>query len=91
MFIYCLITVFVVSLIAFFLFAVDKAAAKRDGGRIPELVLLTSAALGGGVGALLGKTLLCHKSNAGRKPHFAVVLFLSAVVQIALLVYLAVL
>ena len=85
---YYLITIAAVSLLAFVLFAVDKVNAKRDGGRIPEIVLLTAATLGGGVGAFLGKVLLRHKSNAKRKPHFAIVIALSALLQVGLLVYL---
>ena len=83
-----LITIGVASFLAFLFFAVDKINAKRGGGRIPEIVLLTLATLGGGVGAMLGKVLLRHKSNARRKLHFAIVLTLSAAVQIALLAYL---
>ena len=48
MLVYYLITIAAVSLLAFLLFAVDKVKAKRDGGRIPELSLLTVATLGGG-------------------------------------------
>ena len=81
----------VVSLIAFVLFAVDKANAADGRARVPELVLLTVAALGGGVGALLGKVALHHKSNARRKLHFAVVLTVAPVLQLACLGYLAVL
>ncbi len=85
---YYLIVLGIASLLAFVLFAVDKAGAADGRGRVPEIVLLTIAALGGGVGALLGKILLHHKSNKGRKPHFAVVLPAAALLQIAFLVYL---
>lgn len=85
---YYLITLGVASLLAFAFFAVDKADAADGRARVPEIVLLTLAALGGGVGALLGKILLHHKSNKGRKPHFAVVLPIAAITQIAFLVYL---
>lgn len=85
-----LIVTALASLLAFLLFAVDKLRASRDGGRIPEIVLLTLAALGGGMGALLGRLFLRHKSNARRKPHFAVVVTLSFVIQAAFLVYLIV-
>lgn len=89
MLVYYLITVLAVSLIAFLLFATDKASARRGGDRIPELVLLTVSALGGGLGALLGQVLLHHKSNARRKLHFAVTVTLSALLQTVLLFYLA--
>ena len=87
---YYLIACGVMSLIAFVAFAVDKAAASDGRARIPELSLLTLSALGGGVGAMLGKILLRHKSNAKRKFHFFVVLTTSVVVQVGFLVYLIV-
>lgn len=80
---YYLITCGVMSLVAFVSFALDKAASKGEGRRIPEITLLTLATLGGGVGAMLGKTLLRHKSNAKRKLHFAIILTLSFVIQVA--------
>ena len=78
------------SLIAFVFFAMDKAAAADGRKRIPELTLLTLSALGGGVGAMLGKVLLRHKSNAKRKLHFAIVLTTSVALQVAFLLYLLV-
>lgn len=83
-----LITCGVMSLIAFVAFAIDKAAAADDRRRIPEITLLTLAALGGGVGAMVGKILLRHKSNAKRKLHFAIVLTTSALLQVAFLIFL---
>ena len=76
------------SLIAFVLFAVDKAAAADGRRRIPELTLLTLASLGGAVGAMLGKVLLRHKSNAKKKFHFFIVLTTSFVIQLAFLAFL---
>ena len=70
------------SALAFVFFAVDKASAADGRSRTPEIVLLTLAALGGGVGALLGRVLLHHKSSA-RKMHFAVVTVVSALLQVA--------
>ena len=81
---YYLITCAVMSMVAFIFFAVDKAAAADGRRRIPELTRLTLASLGGGVGAMLGRTLLHHKSNVNRKLHFAVVLITSALLQVAL-------
>ncbi len=76
------------SAVAFVCFAVDKANAADGRGRVPEAVLLTLASLGGGVGALLGKLLLHHKSNARRKFHFTVTLVAAPVLQLACLIYL---
>lgn len=78
-----LITVGAMSLITFFFFLADKLASKGSGARVPEIVLLTLATLGGGVGALLGKVLLRHKSNARRKWHFAIILNVSVILQVA--------
>ncbi|WP_436355986.1 DUF1294 domain-containing protein [Brevundimonas sp. CEF1] len=57
----------IANLLAFSLFAVDKARARAGGRRIPERTLLT-AALFGGLGAWLGQQLLRHKT---RKQPFA--------------------
>ena len=76
------------SLLAFLFFAMDKRAARRGGARIPELALLTLAALGGGVGAMWGRVLLHHKSNNRRKFHFTVVLWLSLLAQVAFALFL---
>ena len=84
-----LFTCLVMSLLAFLFFAADKLFAVHGGKRrIPELTLLSLAVLGGGVGAFLGRVLLRHKSNAKRKIHFAVVLTVSALLQIALGIFL---
>lgn len=87
---YYLITCGLMSLIAFFAFAIDKAAAADGRKRIPEITLLTLAALGGGAGAMLGKVLLRHKSNAKKKLHFAIVLTTCLLIQVAFLVLLLV-
>lgn len=55
------------NLLAFSLFAIDKARARAGGRRIPERTLLL-AALVGGLGAALGQRLLRHKT---RKQPFA--------------------
>ncbi len=53
----------VASATAFVLFGIDKARAKRRQWRIPERVLLSIAALGGGLGALLGMQIFRHKTK----------------------------
>ena len=75
----------VMSLLTFCLYGRDKRKAKRDRRRIPELTLLTFAALGGGVGALLGMLLFRHKTNIKRKAHFVLGVPLVVLSQIALL------
>ena len=57
----------IANLVAFSLFAIDKARARTGKRRIPERNLLT-AALFGGLGAWLGQRMLRHKT---RKQPFA--------------------
>lgn len=85
---YYLIPLGVMSLLALLAFGVDKAKAADGRKRIPELTLLSLAALGGSVGAVLGSVLFHHKTNARRKPHFFVTLYGSLVLHVALLVLL---
>ena len=59
----------IVNAAAFVLFGVDKLRAKRGLWRIPEAVLMLSAVLGGGIGALGGMLLFRHKI---RKKKFTV-------------------
>ena len=48
---------------AYILMAVDKTNAMRRARRIPETVLLLTAALGGSLGAWLGMVSLHHKTK----------------------------
>ena len=42
---------------------IDKKKAKRRRRRIPEAVLMTISAIGGGVGTLAGMEIFRHKTN----------------------------
>lgn len=52
-----------INILAFFLYGIDKWKAKRHLWRIPESVLLLSAAIGGSVGALTAMFLFRHKTQ----------------------------
>ena len=56
-----------INALALLLMLSDKLRAKKHRWRIPESVLLASAALGGSLGALAGMWLFHHKT---RKPKF---------------------
>lgn len=74
-----------VSLIAFFLYGIDKSKAKRKQWRIRESVLLGFAFLGGAVGALLGMNLFRHKTKHW---YFWAVALLGLAWQVTLAVFL---
>lgn len=74
------------SLIAFFVYAVDKSAARRNEWRIPERTLHLLALAGGWPGGMLAQKILRHKS---RKPVFHFVLWTSALLHLAVLAWLA--
>lgn len=59
LFIYLLI----INAIAFVLMLVDKYKARKKLWRIPESVLMSSAILGGSIGALIGMYLVRHKTK----------------------------
>ena len=73
-----------VNLLAFALYGIDKAKAKRGAWRIPEATLLLVAFLGGSVGALLGMELFRHKTKHWK---FKILVPLFLVMHIALAVY----
>lgn len=57
-----LVIIYSVSLLTFLLFGWDKHLAVYDKTRIPELILLLFAFLGGAFGALCGMILFRHKT-----------------------------
>ena len=73
----------VLNLATFVIFGFDKAAAVDRRSRVPERVLLTLAALGGSLGALLARPVFRHKT---RKQPFSAWLVLIVFVQVAAVV-----
>jgi uncharacterized membrane protein YsdA (DUF1294 family) len=57
------IWILTVSLLAFFLFGMDKRFAKEKKQRIPEKILFLVSLLGGSVGSLLGMQIFRHKTK----------------------------
>lgn len=68
----------VLNLLTFAIFGLDKAAAVARRPRVPERVLLTLAALGGTLGALVARPVFRHKT---RKQPFGAWLVLIVFVQ----------
>ena len=58
-----------INALAFSLMLADKHRARKKQWRIPEAVLMTTAALGGSLGALLGMYTVRHKT---RHPKFTI-------------------
>ena len=79
-----LIYVVVINLATFLMYGIDKWNAKHDFRRIPEKILLGSAAVGGSIGAYTGMQLFRHKT---RKPKFYIGIPIIIAIQIGILVY----
>ena len=54
---------FLMSLIAFIFYGVDKRKAKKGAWRIPEAVLLNLGFFGGAIGAIVGMKAFRHKTK----------------------------
>ncbi len=71
------------SIIAFFLYKKDKKMAGGGPKRIKEKTLLGVAALGGALGAELGRRLAHHKTDKG---YFSLTIYFSLLLEIAFVV-----
>ena len=80
-----LLYLLIINAVSFLLMLVDKLKAKKNLWRIPESTLLTSAALGGSIGALAGMYTFRHKTKHLK---FTLGVPLILIVQIALAVWL---
>ena len=74
-----------INVLAFLLYGIDKAKAKRGAWRIAEKVLLGIGILGGSLGALAGMKLFRHKT---RHWYFIAINTAALTVQIILLAWL---
>ena len=52
-----------INMFAYILYAIDKYKSKKSKWRIPEKTLITTALLGGSVGALLAMKMFRHKTK----------------------------
>ena len=58
-----LLYLLIINAVAFLLMLVDKYKARKNLWRIPEATLITSALLGGSIGALAGMYTVRHKTK----------------------------
>ncbi len=58
-----LLYLLIINAISFLLMLVDKYKARKNLWRIPEATLITSALLGGSIGALIGMYTVRHKTK----------------------------
>jgi uncharacterized membrane protein YsdA (DUF1294 family) len=71
------------SLVTFCTYGYDKAQAKRDGQRVPEIILHIMAISGGVAGAWAGRGLFRHKT---RHSVITIVLIIATILHLVLLV-----
>ena len=82
-----LIYLLIINAVAFLLMLADKLKAKKHLWRIPESTLMTSALLGGSVGALLGMYTARHKTKHKKKFTIGIPLILFAQIALAVLYF----
>ena len=75
----------IINAIAFCLMLIDKYKARKNLWRIPEATLISTALLGGSIGALIGMYTVRHKT---RRAKFTIGIPLILLAQIALTLYL---
>ncbi len=75
-----------INLLAFSLMGTDKANARQNKRRIPEVTLFLVALLGGSLGSVIGMRFFRHKTKHW---YFAVGMPLILVLQLAVLFWLA--
>ena len=58
-----IVYLFVINVITFLIYGIDKQKAKKDKWRVPERVLFLFSFLGGSIGALSGMKVFRHKTQ----------------------------
>ncbi|MCL2378553.1 MAG: DUF1294 domain-containing protein [Defluviitaleaceae bacterium] len=71
------------NIVVFAMYAIDKSKARNKKMRIKEATLIACAFLMGGFGAMLGMSVLRHKTQ---KPKFKILVPIAVVVNIAVIV-----
>lgn len=77
--------IIITSIIAFTAMFCDKRRAVKNKWRIKEITLITLSLIGGGMGGYLGMRIFHHKTKHRK---FQILLPLSAVLWLAVLIYL---
>lgn len=75
------------SILAFFLYGIDKKKAVSGANRIKESTLLGFAAFGGAIGAFIGRIIFRHKTD---KLYFSLTIYFSLLIEaiaLAILIY----
>lgn len=70
--------IFIINIVTFVLFGIDKMNERNKGFRIPEVILIVLSLFFGGVGALLGMVVFNHKTS---KMMFRIIVPLSFVLN----------
>jgi uncharacterized membrane protein YsdA (DUF1294 family) len=70
------------SVVTFITYGTDKALAKANTSRVPEVILHLLALAGGFVGALMGMIVFRHKSNFRAHPLFLPIIIVGGVAWI---------
>jgi len=82
---FALIALTIPHIIPFIIYAVDKMLAKVDGPRVPEMVLLASTFLFGGIGSFASMKIFKHKtSKTSFKVKFYIIWFLRILILVGL-------
>lgn len=82
---YAVTYLFVINIITFAAYGLDKHKAVKDKWRIPETALIVLAMLGGSIGALGGMLAFHHKT---KKPKFVIGIPLILLVEVLAMILL---